>query len=519
MEQTLVFWLENIAAGLFLWFGLYIMTRDLLSRDDAELPERWWWLRQPALWASLAMILTSWFFFGVAVRTMAPTAAEYVLWLRRTWGGMPIAIVFWFWVVIFLCTEASQRRNYRVRKLVIFLVIPLIAAFLSVAGTFTDFLQRFQDTREVASFERFYIPPNMPAYYIYFVFFLGILSVSAVLLTIQYRKTRGDSRRQEGFKWLSSGAWFIVAGAMTTLLGYVFLQGRVPEQWGDLIATIGLVLAGVGIVNYGAIVRNQIFKEDFIHSLVGVAAVTAFYVIAFQAVHWIGGYDFSDVSISLLILLAILTHSLFDWGRGLLDRVFLPQSLTGYRQQLIQLRREILLAPNQQEALASAEKEFAQTAKEARESGTREMIKDETKRIFKYAGFRKDDVLAGSKLFDLEIVQQALMSFVRTRRLSLSTVTKQDKAETLRGFLIDCIEKLCPDSHTESQPPSDEWFEYCILHLKYVEDSSRDEVEKHFRDRGHVVAGGTYGRYLEKARERLATIIWQMEMQERKRDR
>jgi hypothetical protein len=264
-------------------------------------------------------------------------------------------------------------------------------------------------------------------------------------------------------------------------------------------------------------VRNQIFKEDFIHSFVGVAAVAAFYVITFQAVHWIGSYAFSDVSISLLILLAILTHTLFDWGRGLLDKVSLPQSLTGYRQQLIQLRREILLAPNQQEAFATAEKEFAQTAKEARESGTREMIKEETRSIFKYAGFRKDDVLAGSKLFDLEIVQRALMSFARTRGLTLATVTKQDKAGTLRDFLTDCIEKLRPDSHTESQPPSDEWFEYCILHLKYVEDSSRDEIEKHFRDRGHIIAGGTYGRYLEKARERLATVIWQAEIQEREK--
>jgi hypothetical protein len=448
---------------------------------------------------------------------MSPTAEEYALWHQRTWGGMPIAIVFWFWVVIFLCTEESQRQNYRMRKLVIFLVMPLIAVSLSVAGTFTDFLQRYQDTREVASFERFFIPQNMPAYCIYLVFFLGILGVNAVLLTLQYRKTRGDPRRQHGLGWLSLGAGLIFIGAITTLTGYVVLQGLVPEQAGDLIATVGLVLAGIGIVNYGAIVRNQIFKEDFIHSFVGVAAVAAFYVITFQAVHWIGSYAFSDVSISLLILLAILTHTLFDWGRGLLDKVSLPQSLTGYRQQLIQLRREILLAPNQQEAFATAEKEFAQTAKEARESGTREMIKEETRSIFKYAGFRKDDVLAGSKLFDLEIVQRALMSFARTRGLTLATVTKQDKAGTLRDFLTDCIEKLRPDSHTESQPPSDEWFEYCILHLKYVEDSSRDEIEKHFRDRGHIIAGGTYGRYLEKARERLATVIWQAEIQEREK--
>jgi len=301
------------------------------------------------------MILTSWFFLGVAIRTIVLTLEEYVRWHKLTWWGMPIVVVLWLWVVIYLVADEARRQNYRLWELVIFPLVLLYALFLSLAGTFTESILRHQDSRQAASFERFFIPPNVPTYHLYGVFFMGILWVCAGLLIRQYRKTKGDPRRQHGFKWLSLGAVFLAVGAVTTIMGLVSLQGRIPEQAGDLIATVGLILAGRGIVSYGALVRNQIFKEDFTHSLVGVAVVTVFYVIIFQVVHRIAGYPLSPMSVPLLIYLVILSHTPFDWGRGLLDKRLLSRWKAGFRRQFVELGREILIAPDARKALEIAE--------------------------------------------------------------------------------------------------------------------------------------------------------------------
>ena len=141
MVRTLVFWLENIAAGFFLWFGLYLITRDLPSRNAPGLPD--WWRRLPAVWAGVATILTSWFFLGVAIRTIVLTVEEYVRWLKLTWWGMPIAVVLWLWVVIYLVADEAGWQNYRLWELVILPLILLYAVILSLAGTFTELLLRY----------------------------------------------------------------------------------------------------------------------------------------------------------------------------------------------------------------------------------------------------------------------------------------------------------------------------------------------------------------------------------------
>ncbi len=86
--------------------GLYIITRGL------PLPERrkegFDWLKKPALSAGLAMMLVSWYMFGVAMRSVTPNIDYYILWDRLTWWTVPISVALWFVAVFALPDIESQ---------------------------------------------------------------------------------------------------------------------------------------------------------------------------------------------------------------------------------------------------------------------------------------------------------------------------------------------------------------------------------------------------------------------------
>ncbi|RMF26559.1 MAG: hypothetical protein D6759_19480, partial [Chloroflexi bacterium] len=514
MARTVVFWLENLAAGLFLWFGLYLLTRDLpAGRRETRSP--WWW-HLPSLWASTTMGLVALFFFGVAIRSTMPTVEEYIFWRKMTWWGMPITGALWLRIVVFLGAEEGRWRSSPLWERVIFPFILLYAIFIALTGTFTELIWSFRGTYPGPLFESFIISASKPAFYLYGAYYSGIMWVSAVLLFRLYQGGQGNRSRRQGFKWMWLGGTFLAIAVTVIIAAYTREPRPIPEQVGDLTGTVGLVLIMRGIVSYGALVRNQILREDFFHALTETAGVVFFYLLVFHLAHWIGGRSVSPIAVSSLIGLVVLTHTLFDWGRLALDRALLPGWLVEYRWRLARLQREILKAPNPQQALQTAEMEFAQIAQEARRVASYEVIRQEIHRLFRHAAFWKDQALAESRLFTLAVVQRELQALARTWGTSPMGNSVQARAEVLRGFLIKHVEALCPNMTSgPPNPPPSEWIEYLILCQKYIEGRSRREVEAHLRGLGLAVTGGTYTRYLKAARERLARVIWQAELQAR----
>ena len=514
MAHTVVFWLENIAAGLFLWFSLYLLTRDLPARRG-ETRSPWWW-HSPSLWAGTTMGLVALFMFGVAIRSTMPTVEKYILWRKMTWWGMPITGALWLRIIIFLGVEEGRWKSSPLWEQVLFPIILLYAFFVALAGTFTELIWSFRGTYSAFLLEPFVIPANKPAFYLYGAYYPGIMWASAVLLFRLYRGGQEDSPRRQGFKWMWLGGTFLAVAVTVIIVAYTWRPKPIPEQVGDLTGTVGLVLIMRGIVIYGALVRNQILWEDFLHALTGTAVAVFFYLLVFHLAHWIGGRPVPPVAVSSLIGLVILTHTLFDWGRVLLDRALLPHWPVEYRRRLTRLQREILKAPHPQQALKTAEAEFAQIAQEARRVASYEVIRQEIHRLFRHATFWKDQALAESRLFTLAVVQRELQALARTWGTSPMGNSVHERAEVLRGFLVRQVEALCPNTRSgPPTPPPSEWIEYLILCQKYIEGRSRREVEAYLRGLGLAITGGTYTRYLKAARERLARIIWQVELQAR----
>lgn len=150
------------------------------------------------------------------------------------------------------------------------------------------------------------------------------------------------------------------------------------------------------------------------------------------------------------------------------------------------------------------------------------MIQEAISKIFQYKNFHKDSIMANSPLHNLFIVQQARQAFVRQEGLIKPILSERKRAIILREVLKRCLdEQLCPDF--DKQPPKDlsktpphqrnQWIEYLILRRQYCERRRRKEVMQEFENRKYHITGGTYTRYSQTARERLAELIWQKEKQ------
>ncbi len=149
-------------------------------------------------------------------------------------------------------------------------------------------------------------------------------------------------------------------------------------------------------------------------------------------------------------------------------------------------------------------------------------IQKEINHIFQYKRFQNETVMANSLLHTLNVVQDATHAWMRERRLL--ALSKHDKARVLREFLSRCIiQELSPDPghppprnlpQVVSPPLRKQWIEYLILLWQHVDGKTRQRVVKILDTKTNSLLGnGTYSRRTQAARERLAALIWQKEMQ------
>ena len=110
------------------------------------------------------------------------------------------------------------------------------------------------------------------------------------------------------------------------------------------------------------------------------------------------------------------------------------------------------------------------------------------------------------------------------REKRVLALSKHNKARILRDFLSrSVIQELSPDPgnppprnlpQVVSPPLRKQWIEYLILLWQHVDGKTRQRVVKILDTKTNSLLGnGTYSRRTQAARERLAALIWQKEIQ------
>jgi hypothetical protein len=275
-----------------LWLGLYIITRS------------------PRKKSSLLTSITLWSFAGSFLNTLvfihAPPESGGLPW----WWGWSVAIAVPFGYhlsVSLLPSTVSKKRNWSV-FLIYFVSLNIIAM-----ETYTPLIYEKSPIEVPLAYDVFHPGSLFP---LFGSFLVIVPALSLYNLWEGRRFTRTPILRQL-FKLLISAMGLAILSAIYCA-GSIWLNLRTPTWAGDLCLGASVTLLGYGIVRINALIEGRVMGKDFIYSLLGIILVIGLYLVAAFLSNQAFGVPF--VAFIFIILLAVISHSLIDWGRGYLEK-------------------------------------------------------------------------------------------------------------------------------------------------------------------------------------------------------
>ena len=507
--------LQNLVSALFLWFGLFLLTR----RKGMKIPTARW--NDPLFLISILLIMISWQFLGVSLRSEAFTAQSFLLRAKATWWVSPICMFLWC-RSSFLIFKANTNKHISPKKfqplLTLFGIFSVVLAFL---GTFTEWIFQFSNILPTSSnvIGRYHVPPGKGG----IVFVAYLMTLACISLFFIYFARKGVENNpllEPILNRMLIGDFVAMSAIALIMISGFWWNMLIPEQIGDFLLTIGFIIIAVAVVKYHTENYKRISYTDLLRSFGSVTTANFFYILFYELFSWHYRMDqtYHSAIVPSIVFLTTLIHTPLEWGQTYLDRL-IPKSLIPdwerkYLEKIDQIQYDVLTTSNPRAALENAEEEFQKVALSVRKDALGQLISTEIEAIFQYKEFEKDQVLAQSKLFALQMVSQEISEYTKKHTSALTAPTLFERAEILRGFLASMVSQLCLlHDETVSQPLSQDWIGCFILQEKYIHGKSRKEIDKIIRNHGYQLSGGGYSRYLQNGRKLLSEFILQTELE------
>jgi hypothetical protein len=128
-----------------------------------------------------------------------------------------------------------------------------------------------------------------------------------------------------------------------------FLMPRVTVT---LLLGSALFMIGYGVARYSALIEGRVIGRDFLYNGVVILLIATVYMYVVWSSVVI--YGVPVVSLAIVVILAILTHSLVDVGRRLFDFLFYNRETRELRAQLRHLAQRAYRAESLAENLSRA---------------------------------------------------------------------------------------------------------------------------------------------------------------------
>jgi hypothetical protein len=306
-----------ICLTLSLWLGFYIVTRSPRSSTS--------WLAGATLWSLCGTFLNS-----LTYVQGLPGEGTLPWW----WGwSVALAVPFWFHLSVSLLPSKAARKQ----RLLVILIYLLTLNFVAMEA-YTPWV--FAGTTGKSPIYNSAQRPG-PLFPLFGLFLVAVPALSLYNLYLSWRQAKSPSLQRQFATLLWATSLAIFSGIYTSLS--IWLGLDTPTLISNLSLGAGVALLGYGVARYNALIEGRAIILDVIYTSLATALVVGVYLLAAFVSDLV--FDVPFIAFIFVIMLAIVSHSLYDGARTYLDRLF-------YRQQYRELRANLrdfarTTAPNQ----------------------------------------------------------------------------------------------------------------------------------------------------------------------------
>ncbi len=424
---------QVVGWGVFLWLGLYLLTRST----------------RPSLTIGvilLGLFAQAAFFLSGALANDRPSLAQLVRLERWFWWSAIVPVAAWFWASSLIhqtLAHAARRRSQIERG-----VVAAIALILILVGNTTNLLLDFARPQTLGSGAQ--TIGAGPAY-LGFVGFVVLTAVGAAAHLAQAARAataQGPTIRRH--------LWALTAGAALFGVGAVILGLRfaLPLTFAPALGyawiLLGLLATGVSLARFALLLDGQSVRRDLLHSLSEMIVVQALYITILAQV-----IALDSASLAALVGLIAISHTTLDRGRGWLDRLFFSREERVARTDSRRYTTVLGTTPIARPA------ESVSGPAPAPRGPPPKAWNDAVRRAI--SGLKSPPQLASSPLLASNLVEQQL-------RASQQEPNRLNRVAGLRELLIAQIEGLRPGGEAGV---GEAWRFYNVLYYPYVREINR----------------------------------------------
>ena len=278
--------------SLSLWLGFYVLTRSSRRRLS--------WLAIATLWSLSGSFLDS------LIHIHGSGQPRDLPW----WWGWSVApaVPLWYHLTVSLQPEKLGKTRRALVLPFYFLAVNFVA--MQAYGPWI-----FPGT--TTSSPLYYSSQRAGILYPLYVVFLIVIPVLSLYNLGQLWRRAEGVILQRRFATLF---WATLAALLSAVYSAVSIGFRLDTP--IVINSLGLGTAvgllGYGVARYNALLEGRTIGRDFPYTLLAIALVVVAYALTAVTSNLV--FDAPFVAFIFIIVLAIVTHSLYDWGRSYLDR-------------------------------------------------------------------------------------------------------------------------------------------------------------------------------------------------------
>jgi hypothetical protein len=424
---------QVVGWGVFLWLGLYLLTRSTQRSLTSGV-------------ILLGLFAQAAFFLSGALANNRPTLGQLVRLERWFWWSSVVPVAAWFWArsLIHQTLLREARRRSQIERG----VVAVAALILILVGNTTNLLLDFARPQTLGSGAQ---TVGAGPWYLGFVGFVVLTAVGAAAHLAQAARA---AQAQEPI--IRRHLWALTAGAALFGVGAVILGLRfaVPLTFSPALGygwiLLGLLATGVSLARFALLLDGQNVRRDLLHSLSEMLLLQAIYIGLLSQV-----IALDSASLAALVGLIALTHTTLDRGRSWLDRLFFRREERLARTESRRYTTVLGTTPVARPA------EAAPSSPPAPSGPPPKAWNDHVRRAI--SGLKNPPQLASNPLLASTLVEQQLLA-------AQQADTRLNRVAGLRELLIAQIEGLRPGGEAGA---GEAWRFYNVLYYPYVREINR----------------------------------------------